>query len=120
MASKTPTQNRCFNCNEPGHFYRECPLLTRNGNGQPQQKSFPGYNMAQPQVYSQMAIPQIAQVPMQMGVPTAPVQNNSSDTAMMGHMRDVMLQMQDVTVGDNPCYMEMSEIPREGEPALNF
>ena len=120
VASKTPTQNRCFNCNEPGHFYRECPLLTRNGNGQPQQKSFPGYNMAQPQVYSQMAIPQIAQVPMQMGVPTAPVQNNSSDTAMMGHMRDVMLQMQDVTVGDNPCYMEMSEIPREGEPALNF
>ena len=120
VASKTPNQNRCYNYNEPGHFYRECPLLTRNGNGQPQQKSFPGYNVAQPQMYSQMAIPQMAQVPMQMAVPTAQIQNNPSETAMMGHMRDVMMQMQDVTVGDNPCYMEMSEIPREGEPALNF
>ena len=73
VASKTPNQNRCFNCNEPGHFYRECPLLTRGGNGQPQQKAFPGYNVVQPQMYSQMAIPQVAQVPMQMGVPTAQI-----------------------------------------------
>ena len=119
VASKTPNQNRCYNCNEPGHFFRECPL-TRSGNGQPQQKAFPGYNVATPQVYSHMAIPQMAQVPIQMGVPTAQVQNNVPDTAMMGHMRDVMMQMQDVTAGDNPCFMEMSEIPREGEPALNF
>ena len=119
VASKTPNQERCYNCNEPGHFFRECPL-TRGGNGQPQQKAFPGYNVAQPQVYSHMAIPQMAQVPMQMGVPTAQMQNNAPDTAMMGHMRDVMMQMQDVTAGDNPCFMEMSEIPREGEPALNF
>ena len=120
VASKTPNQNRCYNCNEPGHFYRECPLLARSGNGQPQQKSFPGYNVVQPQMYSQMAIPQMAQVPISVGVPTAQIQNNPSETAMMGHMRDVMMQMQDVTVGDNPCYMEMSEIPREGEPTLNF
>ena len=120
VASKTPSQSRCYNCNEPGHFFRECPLTARNGNGQPQQKAFPGYNGIQPQMYSQMAIPQMAQVPIQMGVPTAQMQNNSGDTAMMGHMRDVMMQMQDVTVGDNPCFMEMSEIPREGEPALNF
>ena len=119
VASRTPNQNRCYNCNEPGHFIRECPL-NRGGNGQPQQKAFPGYNVATPQVYSQMAIPQMAQVPMQMGVPTAQVQNNPTDTAMMGHMRDVMMQMQDVTAGDNPCFMEMPEIPREGEPALNF
>ena len=95
-------------------------MLTRNGNGQPQQKAFPGYNVVQPQIYSHMAIPQVAHVPMQMGGPTAQIQNNAPDSAMMGHMRDVMLQMQDVTAGDNPCYMEMSEIPREGEPALNF
>ena len=72
VASKTPNQDRCYNCNEPGHFFRECPL-TRGGNGQPQQKAFPGYNVAQPQVYSHMAIPQMAQVPMQMGVPTAQI-----------------------------------------------
>ena len=120
VASKTPNQNRCFNCNEPGPFYRECPLLVRNGNGQPQQKTFPGYNNVQPQMYSQMAIPQMAQVPMHMGVPTAQIQHNPADTAMMGHMREVMMQMQDVTAGDNPCFMEMSEIPREGEAALNF
>ena len=66
-------------------------MLARGGNGQPQQKSFPGYNVVQPQMYSQMAIPQMAQVPMQMGVPTAQIQNNSSETAMMGHMRDVMM-----------------------------
>ena len=95
-------------------------MLVRNGNGQPQQKAFPGYNNVQPQMYSQMAIPQMAQVPMQMGVPTAQIQNNPADTAMMGHMREVMMQMQDVTTGDNPCFMEMSEIPREGEPDLNF
>ena len=95
-------------------------MLARGGNGQPQQKAFPGYNGVQPQMYSQMAIPQMAQVPIQMGVPTAQMQNNPGDTAMMGHMRDVMMQMQEVTAGDNPCFMEMSEIPREGEPALNF
>ena len=26
----------------------------------------------------------------------------------------------DVTADDNPCYMHMSEIPREGEASLNF
>ena len=49
-------------------------------------------------------------------------QNNSmtDQTAAMGHMREVMMQMQDVTADDNPCYMHMSEIPREGEASLNF
>ena len=62
VASKTPNQNRCYNCNEPGHFFRECPL-TRSGNGQPQQKAFPGYNVATPQVYSHMAIPKWPRFP---------------------------------------------------------
>ena len=44
----------------------------------------------------------------------------TDQTAAMGHMREVMMQMQDVTVDDNPCYMHMSEISREGEASLNF
>ena len=46
----------------------------------------------------------------------------TDQTAAMGHMREVMMQMQDVTADDNPCYIHihMSEIPREGEASLNF
>ena len=126
VASKTPNQDRCFNCNEPGHFSRECPQRN-NGNANPrpqQQKAFPGFNVVQPQMYAQMPIPQMAQVPMQMTVPTAQVQmqNNTmtDQTAAMGHMREVMMHMQDVTADDNPCYMHISEIPREGEASLNY
>ena len=75
-------------------------------------------------MYAQMPIPQVAQVPMQMTVPTAQVQmqNNSmtDHTAAMGHMREVMMQMQDVTADGNSCYMHISEIPREGEASLNY
>ena len=126
MASRTPNQDRCYNCNEPGHFSRECPQRNNgNNNNRPQQqKTFPGFNVVQPQMYAQMPVPQMAQVPVQMAVPSAQVQmqNNSmtDQTAAMGHMREVMMQMQDVTADDNPCYMHMSEIPREGEASLNF
>ena len=79
--------------------------------------------MVQPQMYAQMPIPQMAQVPVQVTVPSAQVQmqNNSmtDQTAAMGYMREVMMQMQDVTADDNPCYMHISEIPREGEASLN-
>ena len=96
-----------------------------NNNSRPQQqKTFPGFNVVQPQMYAQMPIPQMAQVPVQMAVPTAQVQmqNNSmtDQTAAMGHMRDVMMQIQEVTTDDNPCYMHISEIPREGEASLNY
>ena len=126
VASRTPNQDRCYNCNEPGHFSRECPQRNNgNINSRPQQqKTFPGFNVVQPQMYAQMPIPQMAQVPVQMTVPSAQVQmqNNSmtDQTAAMGHMREVMMQMQDVTADDNPCYMHISEIPREGEASLNF
>ena len=71
-----------------------------------------------------MPIPQMAQVPVQMAVPSAQVQmqNNSitDQTAAMGHMREVMMQMQDVTADDNSCYMHISEIPREGEASFIY
>ena len=126
VATRTPNQDRCYNCNEPGHFSTECPQRNNgNKNNRPQQhKTFPGFNVVQPQMYAQMPVPQMAQVPVQMAVPSAQVQmqNNSmtDQTAAMGHMREVMMQMQDVTADDNPCYMHMSEIPREGEASLNF
>ena len=75
-------------------------------------------------MYAQMPILQMAQVPVQMTDPTAQVQmqNNSmtDQTAAMGHMREVMMQMQEVTTDDNPFYMHISEIPREGEASLNY
>ena len=56
-------------------------------------------------MYAQMPVPQMAQVPVQMAVPSAQVQmqNNSmtDQTAAMGHMKEVMMQMQDVTADDN-------------------
>ena len=60
----------------------------------PQQlKTFPGFNVVQ--LYAQMPVPQMAQVPVQMAVPSAQVQL-TDQTAAMGHMREVMMQMQDV------------------------
>ena len=48
-------------------------------------------------MYAQMPVPQMAQVLVQMAVPSAQVQmqNNSmtDQTAAMGHMREVMMQM---------------------------
>ena len=102
VASKTPNQDRSYNCNEPGHFSRDCPQRNNgNSNTRPQQqKAFPGYNVVQPQVYAQMPFPQMAQVPVQMTVPLAQVQMQSNITtnqaAVMGQMRDVMMQMQNV------------------------
>ena len=68
-----------------------------------------------------MPVPQVAQFPVQMTVHSAQVQMQSANTdqAMLGHMRYVMMQVKDMTIGYNWCYMEMSEIPREGEPDLN-
>ena len=76
VASRTPNQDRCYNCNEPGHFSRECPQRNNgNNNNKPQQhKTFPGFNVVQPQMYAQMPVPQMTQVPVQMAVPSAQVQ----------------------------------------------
>ena len=39
VASKTSNQDRCYNCNEPGHFSRECPQRNNgNMNSRPQQQ----------------------------------------------------------------------------------
>ena len=68
-------------------------------------------------MYAQMPIPQMAQVPVQMAVPSAQVQmqNNSmtDQTAAMGHMREVMMQMQDVTADDNPATCTCQRFPEK-------
>ena len=73
-------------------------------------------------MYAQIPVPQMAQVPVQMAVPSAQVQmqNNSmtDQTAAMGHLREVMMQMQDVTADDNPCYMHSQRFPEKEKHLL--
>ena len=73
--------------------------------------------MVQPQMYAQMPVPQMAQVPVQMAVPSAQVQmqnNNMTDqTAAMGHMREVMMQMQDVTQKTTPATCTCQRFPEK-------
>ena len=117
--TKTPNQdkNRCHNCNEFGHWARECPQKQNNqnnGNQQqnnnhqpPQHKTFPGANYS----YMYPAMPQVPMAPV--AVPTNPVQmpisQGNTNTAVLGQMQDVMMKLNDVNFQDNPVYMKIEE-----------
>ncbi|MCG8626242.1 MAG: zinc finger domain-containing protein [Proteobacteria bacterium] len=119
MNAKTPNQDekRCFNCNEFGHWVKDCPQKQNNSqqgnNNAAQQKSFPGANFN----YMYPMVPQVPMAPVampsnSMQVPMAGMQGNNQ-AAALGQMQDVMMQMKDVGLQDNPLYMELTEVEKK-------
>ena len=96
---------------------RDCPQNQNNnsgqGNGAPaQQKPFPGttYNYMYPM------IPQVPMAPVAM--PSNGMQvpmQGTANTAAMGQIQDVMMQMKDVELQDNPLFLELTEVQKEEE-----
>ena len=115
--AKTPNQDkdRCYNCKKFGHWTRDCPQKKNNdqgNNGAPAQpKPFPGpaYNYMYPM------IPQVPMAPVAMPSNGMQIPMQGNNTAAMGQIQDVMMQMNEVGLQDNPLYMEMTEDLREEE-----
>ena len=115
--AKTPNQDkdRCLKCNEFGHWAKDCPQNKNNGQGNNAapmaQKPFPGtaYNFMYPM------IPQVPMAPVAMPSNGVQVPMQGHNTAAMGQMQDVMMQMKEVEHLDNPLFMEITEEQKEEE-----
>ena len=103
MNTKTPNidKDRCLKCNEFGHWAKDCP---QNQNGA-QQKTFPGaqYNYMYPMV------PQVPMAPVAMPSNGIQVPMQGPNTAALGQMTDMMMQLNEVELQDNPIFMELIE-----------
>ena len=101
--TKTPNmdKDRCLKCNEFGYWAKDCP---QNQNGA-QQKTFPGaqYNYMYPMV------PQVPMAPVAMPSNEIQVPMQGPNTAALGQMTDVMMQLNEVELQDNPIFMELIE-----------
>ena len=101
--TKTPNmdKDRCLKCNEFGHWAKDCP---QNQNGA-QQKTFPRaqYNYMYPMV------PQVPMAPVAMPSNGIQVPMQGPNTAALGQMTDVMMQLNEVELQDNPIFMELIE-----------
>ena len=101
--TKTPNmdKDRCLKCNEFGHWAKDCP---QNQNGA-QQKTFPGaqYNYMYPMV------PQVPMAPVVIPSNEIQVPMQGPNTAALGQMTDVMMQLNEVELQDNPIFMELIE-----------
>ena len=113
---KTPNidRNRCLKCQEFGHWIKDCPLNNKNNqedNGAPpQQKTFPGVNYN----YMYPMVPQVPMAPVAMPSNAVLMPVQPHNTAAMGQIQDVMMQMKEVGINDNPFFMEITEV-MEGE-----
>ena len=114
--AKTPNQDkdRCLKCKEFGHWARDCPQNNNNAqgdNGAPaQQKTFPGVNYN----YMYPMVPQVPMAPVAMPSNAVQMPIQPHNTAAMGQIQDVMMQMKEVGINDNPLFMEITEV-MEGE-----
>ena len=92
--TKTPNmdKDRCLKYNEFGHWAKDCP---QNQNGA-QQKTFPGaqYNYMYPMV------PQVPMAPVAMPSNGIQVPMQGPNTAVLGQMTDVMMQLNEVELQD--------------------
>ena len=93
--------DRCLKCNDFGHWAKDCP---QNQNGA-QQKTFPGaqYNYMYPMV------PQVPMAPVAMPSNGIQVPMQGPNTAALGQITDVMMQLNEVELQDNPVFMELIE-----------
>ena len=111
--TKTPNidKDRCLKYNEFGHWAKDCP---QNQNGA-QQKTFPGaqYNYMYPMV------PQVPMAPVAMPSNGIQVPMQGPNTAALGQMTDVMMQLNEVELQDNPIFMELIEEIMEEAVYLN-
>ena len=100
-ATPNMDKDRCLKCNEFGHWAKDCP---QNQNGA-QQKTFPGahYNYMYPMV------PQVPMAPVAMPSNGIQVPMQGPNTAALGQMTDVMMQLNEVELQDNPIFMELIE-----------
>ena len=115
--AKTPNidRNRCNYCKEHGHWVKDCPQKQQNNNqgnnGPAQQKTFPGatYNYMYPMV------PQVPMAPVAMPSNGVQVPMQGNNTAALGQMQDVMMQLNEVKQQDNPIFMELTEEEKKEE-----
>ena len=101
--TKTPNQDkdRYLKYNEFGLWAKDC---SQNQNGA-QQKTFPGtqYNYMYPMV------PQVPMAPIAMPSNGIQVSMQGPHTTALGQMSDVMMQLNEVELQDNPIFMELIE-----------